>query len=100
MYHIAETFGVVGATTSRSAPHGARESEAQAARTWAEGFCASATRNFQWNRRWKLVVYTQGQPHPSHSCLIPTLANDPQKSSEGRVTRDDDGGAGIVPVDD
>jgi len=58
MYHIAETFGVVGATTSRSAPHGARESEAQAARTWAEGFCASATRNFQWNRRWKLVVYT------------------------------------------
>ena len=73
---------------------------AQAARTWAEAFCASATRNFRWNRRWKLVVYTQGQPHPSHSCLIPTPANDPRKSSEGRVTRDDDGGAGIAPVDD
>ena len=99
-YHIAETFGAVGATTSRSATHGGRESGAQAARTWAEAFCASATRNFRWNRRWKLVVYTQGQPHPSHSCLIPTPANDPRKSSEGRVTRDDDGGAGIAPVDD
>src|SRR5271166_4111038 len=45
-YHIAETFGAVGATTSRSATHGDRENEPRAARAWAEAFCASATRNF------------------------------------------------------
>ncbi len=99
-YHIAETFGAVGATTSRSATHGGRESEAQAARSWAEAFCASATRNFRWNRRWKLVVYTQDQPHPSHSCLIPTPVSDLRKPSEDRVTRDDDGGVLIAPVDE
>jgi hypothetical protein len=95
-FRLVEPYRAIGVTTAPSAGRSSPQFEAETARDWAEGFCTAASRDFQWNRRWKLIVYAYGQPHCFYSCVIPKTAQHLEsgfnrKSSEGPIACDDEG---------
>ena len=101
-FHVVEPYRVIGVTTAPSMARASAEAKAEAAREWAKKFCAAASRDFQWDRRWKLIVYAHGQPHSSYSCVILKTAQRLERgpSSEGPIACDDKGSLLFEPVDE
>ena len=98
-FRVVEPYRAIGVTTAPPAAAASPEAEAEAAREWATRFCAAASRDFQWERRWKLMVYAHGQPHRPYSCMIPKTAQG-SKSSEGPIACDDKESTLLEPVDE
>jgi hypothetical protein len=103
-FHLVEPYRALGVTTAPSVPRNAA-AEVEAAREWAERFCGAASRDFQWDRRWKLIVYAHGQPHRAYSCLIPKMAQRLERGfnrtfSEGAIACDDKGSLLLEPVEE
>ena len=103
-FHVVESYRAIGVTTAPSATRNNFEVEAKIAREWGNTFCAAASRDFQWNRRWRLIVYASGQSRLTYSCLIPRTAlhldrDFDRKPSEARTACDDKGPL-IQPVDE
>ena len=103
-FHVVESYRAIGVTTAPSATQNDFEVEAKIAREWGNTFCAAASRGFEWNRRWRLIVYASGQSHITYSCLIPKAAQHLErdfdhKPSEARNGCDDKGSL-IQPVDE
>lgn len=103
-FHIVELYRAIGVTMARSATQATREVEGEIARKWAQEFCARASRNLQWDRRWRLIVYAYGQPQRSYSCVFPInqdalKGSIPGRNSESRTTLDD-GGRLLLELDD
>jgi hypothetical protein len=73
------------------------EAEAEVAREWAKRFCAAASRDFQWDRRWRLIVYAHGQPHPAYACVIRKTAH---LERESAIACDEKGSLLFEPVDE
>ena len=63
-FRVVETYRAIAVTTAASNGEGGKESDIEAARKWAEAFCAVASKDFRWNRRWQLVVYAEGTARP------------------------------------
>lgn len=95
-----EPYHAIGVTIAPSAMRRNSETEADTVREWAKSFCAAASRDFQWDHRWRLVVYAHGQPHRSYSCVIPVARAFNWTSSEGPVACDDKSGSLVEPVDE
>jgi hypothetical protein len=103
-FAVVEFYRAIGVTTAPSATRKSPEVEAEIARDWAKTFCTAASRDFQWNRRWKLIVYASGQSHRTYSCVIARttehLKRDfDRKPSEGRIGCEDKGSL-FQPVDE
>jgi hypothetical protein len=95
-FHIVELYGAIGVTMAPSATRATREVEAEIARKWAQEFCASASRDLHWDRRWKVIVYAYGQAQRSYACVIPprqdaSKVGVPGQNSESRTPLDDNG---------
>ena len=101
-FRVVESYRAIGVTTAPSMALASAEAEAEAAREWAKRFCAAASRDFQWDHRWKLVVYAHGQPHSSYSCVILKTAQRLERgpSSEGPIACDGKGSLLFEPVDE
>ena len=103
-FRVVETYRAIAVTTAASNGQGGKGSDAEAARKWAEAFCAAASKDFHWDSRWRLVVYPEGQAQPAHACLIPR----PRKLGEPRSRRkgedeiacEPNGGPPLEPVDE
>ncbi|HKN29208.1 MAG TPA: hypothetical protein VJY34_15505 [Roseiarcus sp.] len=95
-FNIVEVYRAIFVTAPPSATRATREVEAEIAQSWAQEFCARASRELHWERRWKLIVYAHGQAQRSYSCVIP-LSQDafkgsvPARNSECPATLEDDG---------
>jgi hypothetical protein len=95
-FHLVKLYGAIGVTMAPPATRATREVEAEIARKWAQEFCASASRDRHWDRRWKVIVYAYGQAQRSSACVIPlrqgaSKVSVPGQNSESRTTLDDDG---------
>jgi len=95
-FHIVELYGAIGVTMAPSATRANWEVEAETARKWAREFCASASRDLHWHRRWRVIVYAYGQAQRSYACVIPlrqdaSKVSVPGQNSDSRTTLDDDG---------
>jgi len=95
-FHIVELYRAIAVTMAPSEMRANQELEAEIARTWAQQFCARASRDLHWDRRWKLIVYAYGQAQRAHACVIPKShdalrGTAPGQNSESPTTRDDDG---------
>ena len=103
-FRVVETYRAIAVTTAASNGEGGKESDIEAARKWAEAFCAVASKDFRWNRRWRLVVYAEGTAQPSHACLIPRPAKPGQSrsrgKSEGEIACEPNGAPLLEPVDE
>jgi hypothetical protein len=101
-FHVAEPYRVIGVTTAPSMARASAEGRAEAAREWAKRFCAAASRDFQWDHRWRLVVYAHGQVHSPYSCVIRKTAQrlEHGPSSEGPIACDDKGSLLFEPEDE
>ena len=73
-FRVVEHYRAIGVTAARSAVRASPEADADAARIWAERFCANASRELKWDHRWRLVIYPHGQPHRAFSCVIANTA--------------------------
>jgi hypothetical protein len=73
-FRVVEHYHAIGVTTAPPAARASPEAEAETARIWAERFCADASRDFKWSRRWRLIVYPSGQAHRSFTCVIANAA--------------------------
>jgi hypothetical protein len=100
-FRVVEPYRAIGVTTAPSVARTSAEAEAEAAREWAKRFCAAASRDFQWDRRWRLIVHAYGQPHPAYTCVIRKTAHlERGLSSEGPVACDDKRTLLFEPVDE
>jgi hypothetical protein len=63
--HVVEAYHVLGISMSHH----------RIPRAWGAAFCASATRNFVWDRTWTVMVYGHQQEQPSYSCQIGSAPN-------------------------
>jgi hypothetical protein len=104
-FHIVELYRAIAVTMAPSEMRANRELEAEIARTWAQQFCARASRDLDWDRRWKLIVYAYGQAQRAYACVIPMNQDAlggraPGQNSESRTTSGDDGRLLLEPADE
>jgi hypothetical protein len=96
-FRVVVPYRAIGVTTAPSVAHATAEAEAEAAREWAKRFCAAASRDFQWDRRWRLIVYAHGKPHPAYTCVIRKTAH---LQREGPIACDEKGSLLFEPADE
>ena len=84
-FRVVEPYRAIAAVVFQSNERAGRESQA-AARAWATDFCARASRDFQWERRWRLTVYVNHASGAAYSCSI---SSEGIKIGDGRGTPGD-----------
>ena len=89
-FHVVEPYRAIGVTIAPPVARASTEVSAEAAREWAKRFCAAASQDYQWDYRWRLIVYAHGQSRAAYTCLIRNTAHLKRGlSSEGPVACDD-----------